>query len=312
MAATAIFEETLESQSYRSSGDREKGARKVKSRLTLADIFSSEELKEENFTRPRWWSEGASYTTLRRPEGKRSDEGEGGAAKAREIHWHDAATGESRCVVTTARLTPQGADAPLTIDGYSFSEDRTKLLILTNAKKVWRLKTRGDYWGLDLKGGSLRRLGGAEAGAASLMFATFSPDGARVAFVRENNLYVQDFATLEVTALTSDGSDTVINGTFDWVYEEELRLRNGFRWSPDGQSIAYWQIDQSEVPVVHLINNTDGLYPSVTSIPYPKAGQTNPSARVGVIPVGGGATLWIDVPGDPREHYIAGLDWIEA
>lgn len=301
------------------------------SKLTLEAIFSSKEFKDENFTRPRWWSEGSNYTTLQEleadePEQDEDSEGESEngdelraeqakeeqeKTKIREVHWHDAATGESQLLVSADQLTPANAKAPLPIDGYALTDDRQKILIFTNAKKVWRLKTRGDYWVLDLADGSLKQLGGAEAAEATLMFATFSPDGKNVAYVRENNLYVQDLADLQVTALTTDGSKNIINGTFDWVYEEELKLRNGFRWHPDSQSIAYWQLDQSGVPVVNLINNTAELYPKLIPIPYPKTGETNPSARVGVVAASGGDTRWIDVPGDPREHYIADLGWIK-
>ena len=103
------------------------------------------------------------------------------------------------------------------------------------------------------------------------MFATFSPDCTRVAYVRGHNIYVQDLTNTTpscsgIVQLTADGSDTVINGTFDWVYEEEFSLYCGFRWNPDGQSIAYWQLDQTDVSIVHLINNTDSLYPTLTPI----------------------------------------------
>ena len=290
------------------------------SKLTLEAIFSNKEFKDENFSRPRWWNEGSNYTTLQKavdtpaPEDG-SGEGsgsEGRGAQIREIHWHDAATGESQLLVSAGQITPTDSDTPLSIDDYQLSDDRKKVLIFTNSKKVWRYKTRGDYWVLDLEAGSLLQIGSADAPEATTMFATFSPDGTKVAYVQSNNLYAQDLNSLEVIALTSDGSETIINGTFDWVYEEELKLRNGFRWSPDSQSIAYWQLDQSGVPVVNLINNTDELYPRLIPIPYPKTGQTNPSARVGVISAGGGETKWLDVPGDPREHYIADLDWIKT
>lgn len=119
------------------------------------------------------------------------------------------------------------------------------------------------------------------------MFAAFSPNGSKVAFVREHNLYVQDLRSMEVTSLTADGSPQIINGTFDWVNEEELGLRDGFRWSPDGQFIAYWQTDTSGVRDFLLINNTDGLYSQVQTIPYPKAGELNSAVRVGVVSVEG-------------------------
>ena len=98
--------------------------------------------------------------------------------------------------------------------------------------------------------------------------------------MRENNLYVEDLATGRISQLTRDGSKRIINGTFDWVYEEELDLRDGWRWSPDGRSIAYWQLDTEGVPDYYLINDTDSLYPKITTIQYPVAGETNSAGRV--------------------------------
>ena len=143
------------------------------------------------------------------------------------------------------------------------------------------------------------------------MFAKFSPDGRRVGFVRENNLYVEDLASGAVTPLTTDGSRTMINGTFDWVYEEELmnNYADGWRWSPDGQSVAYWQLNADSVRNFDLINNTDSLYSRVIAVQYPKVGEANSAARIGIVPAGGGPTRWLEIEGDPREHYIPRMDW---
>ena len=143
------------------------------------------------------------------------------------------------------------------------------------------------------------------------MFAKFSPDGSRVAYVRANNIYVERLETGTVTPLTRDGSTTTINGTSDWVYEEELDVRDGFRWSPDGQRIAYWQFDSTGVEMFTLINDTAALYPAITRIPYPKAGTTNSAVRIGVVSAGGGADTWMNMPGDPRDNYLARLDWLD-
>ena len=110
--------------------------------------------------------------------------------------------------------------------------------------------------------------------------------------------------------LTKDGSRTRINGTFDWVYEEELSLRQGFRWSPDGQSLAYWQIDSSGVPEYPMLDTAAGLYPKVVPVQYPRTGQKNSAARVGVVSATGGQTRWLDIPGDPRQNYIVRMEWI--
>ena len=125
----------------------------------------------------------------------------------------------------------------------------------------------------------------------------------------QNNLFVQSLDNLRITQLTTDGSDTLINGTSDWVYEEEFDLRNGFRWSPDGKCIAYWQFDTSGVREFKLINNTDALYPKITSYAYPKVGETNSACRVGVVEASGGSTRWFRPNADPRNHYIPEMEW---
>jgi dipeptidyl-peptidase-4 len=268
--------------------------------LTLERLFDSRDFQLERFG-PARWLDSSSYTTL---EATSPAGGSGG----RQIVRHDARTGAPRVLVTAGQLTPAGEPEPLAVDDYQWSADGSKLLVFTNTRRVWRQNTRGDYWLLDLKGGGLRKIGGG-AKPSTLMFAKLSPDATRVAYVRERNLYVEDLATGAITPLTRDGSDVVINGTFDWVYEEELDLRDGFRWSPDGRWIAYWRLDASGVGVFHLINNTDALYPALIPIPYPKVGTTNSEARVGIVSAAGGETTWLAVPGDPRNHYIARMDW---
>ena len=225
--------------------------------------------------------------------------------------WRQITSYPCEGLVAASALTPKGATAPLDVQDYSWSPEGRMLLVFTNTKPVWRLNTRGDYWVLDRKSGGLRQLGGREAKPSTLMFAKFSPDGGRVAYVRENNLYVEDLGSGGITALTTDGSPTLINGTFDWVYEEELMnyYADGWRWSPDGRSIAYWQLNADRVKNFNLIDNTDSLYSRVTPVQYPKVGQENSAARVGIVPAAGGATRWLDIEGDPREHYIPRMDW---
>jgi len=265
--------------------------------LSVERIFASADFRAERSGAVRWLDDSA-YTAV---------EAAGGGG--REIVRYDAGSGRRSVLVSVAQLTPRGASAPLEVEDYDWSADHRKLLVFTNSARVWRANTRGDFWVLDLASGALQRLGGRGAAPSSLQFAKFSPDGRRVAYVRANNLYVETPATGRIVALTRDGSTTTINGTFDWVYEEELYLRDGFRWSPDGTRIAYWQLDASGVRDFLLINNTDSLYSFVTPIQYPKAGTTNSAARVGVVAASGGATTWLRIPGNPREHYLARMDW---
>ena len=274
------------------------------SRLTLERIFGEEKVTVERYGPARWLADGSGYTTL---------EASGEDEKAKEIVRYDPATGERSVFVAATSLVPDEADEPLTIDDYSWSDDGRRLLIFTNTKKVWRRNTRGDYWLLDIGSGRLRQLGGA-AEESSMMFAKLSPDGTKVAWVdfEQKDLYVQDLGALEVKRLTNDEGDHIINGTSDWVYEEEFGLRDGFRWSPDGSHIAYWQFDSEGVETFNLINNTDTLYPALTPIPYPKVGTANSACRFGVIPAGGGNTTWFEPDGDPRQHYIPKMGWAES
>lgn len=220
-----------------------------------------------------------------------------------------SAAGEDITVLASStELVPDFRKEPLVVDDWTLSPDRRWLLLFTDSRRVWRANTRGDYWLFDLQSRQLRQLGG-RATSSTLMFATFSPDSTRIAYVRHNDLYMEDLRNGVLTRLTRDGSPTLINGTFDWVYEEELGLRNGFRWSPDGRHIAFWQLDSSLVPEFVLVDQTSELYPQLQRFPYPKAGEINSAARLAVIPAGGGPTTWIDLPDSPRDNYPARMEW---
>ena len=212
-------------------------------------------------------------------------------------------------ILSKQQLTPSGSSDPLHFSYYNFSSDQQKVLLFTNTKRVWRLNTKGDYWMLDRKSGSLTQIG-KNFPASSLMFAKFSPDGNSIAFVSWNNIYVEDLATSQVKALTTDGSVTIINGTFDWAYEEEFYCRDGFRWSPDSKKIAYWQIDASSIKKYYLINNTDSIYSRVIPIEYPKVGQKPSSCKIGVVNISDAKTTWMNIPGDPSQNYIVRLEFI--
>ena len=264
----------------------------------LDALFNRHIYDPKPFGPARWLDDGKEYTTV---------EPSAIIKGAQEIVKYDTATGTRSVLVSAARLVPAAGGSPLAIDDYFWSSDKKQLLLFTNAKKVWRARTRGDYWTYDLASGRMQKLGGTAA-PSSLMFATFSPDGRSVAYVRANNIYVQDLASSRIRQLTSDGSADIINGTTDWVTEEEFGLRDAFRWSPDSHSIAYWQFDQSGVGEFTLINDTAEEYPQLTRYKYPQPGTTNSAVRVGVVSVAGGETRWVKLAGEPRNHYIARMD----
>jgi len=256
-------------------------------KLTLEDIYARNTYQSKGVGQIRWMKDNKRYSKLE------SNQAIGGE----DIVVYDAKSGLRTVLVRAEQLIPSGAGSPLDVANYTWSEDNRKLLVFTNTRKVWRQNTRGDYWVLDLKSGKLSQLGlGLEE--ATLMFAKFSPDGSRVAYVSINNIYSEELATGTINRLTLDGGDNIINGTFDWVYEEELGCQDGFRWSPDGKDIAYWQSDTRGVGTFYMINNVDSNYSKPIPLPYPKVGTANSAVKVGVVSAAGGETKWFPIPGD--------------
>lgn len=219
---------------------------------------------------------------------------------------------EQRHVVDRNALYSAGNNAGLSnIKDFQISEDGAKVLLYTNSMKVWRYETRGNYYAADLKTNKIVQIG-KDKPASSLMFAKFSPDGSKVAYVSGHNLYVDDLTTGTSKALTTDGTDRLINGTFDWAYEEEFDCRDGFRWSPDGKSIAYWQIDASKIKNFLMINNTDSIYSYTIPVEYPKVGEDPSSCKVGIVDISTAKTNWLKIPGDQVQNYIPRMEWIPA
>ena len=195
---------------------------------------------------------------------------------------------------------------------FQLSTDGKLALIYTNAQKVWRYPTRGDYWLLNLATGDLKQMGKGRP-AATLQFAKFSPDNKKVAYVSERNIYSEDLATGTIKKLTSDnGTKKLINGTFDWVYEEEFSCRDGFRWSPDSKTIAYWQIDANKIRDYYMLNTTDSVYSKVIPVEYPKVGEPPSPARIGVVNISTAQTKWMKVPGEPNQNYLIRMEWGNA
>ena len=269
------------------------------SRLTLEDIYRNRTYRTNGFGPVRWMKDNTGYSALE------TNASVGG----KNIVRYDAVTGGKEILVDAKQLINAGAKVPLNIDNYEWSDDNTKLIVFTNTQKVWRYNTKGDYWVLDLKSGVLFQLG-KKLPPATLMFAKFSPDAKQVAYVCDLNIFVEDIYTHKITQLTFDGGNNIINGTFDWVYEEELDCRDGFRWSPDSKHIAYWQSDTKGVGTFYLINNVDSNYSKPIPLPYPKVGTTLSAVKLGVVATIGGKTKWFSIPGDSRNNYLARMDFI--
>jgi dipeptidyl-peptidase-4 len=270
-------------------------ARAQQDRLTVERIFSAD-FRLRSLPESRWMANGQRYSYVEERDGVTS------------IVAEDAQTGAKTVLVDGSRLVPAGQGKAIEIEEYDWSADERKVLIFTNSQPVWRQNTKGQFYVWDLAAQRLTAVSGAPGWQ---QFAKLSPDGTRVGFVRDNDLWVSDLATGRETRLTRDGSETVINGTFDWVYEEELDLRDGWRWSPDGARIAFWRIDDGPVQSFTWMRDTGGSYSQPVALRYPKAGSPNPKARVGVVETATARTTWIDT-GPDSSVYLARMEWAES
>lgn len=267
--------------------------------LTLERIFKSSDFRSQSFGPAKWLEDGKAYTTL---EPSTNYKGK------KDIVEYDAKTGDRQVLLEASNLIPSDSEEPLRVKNYSWSYNKELLLVYTNVQRVWRDSTRGDYWIKNLKTGTLRQLGKGLP-PSSLMFAKFSPDDTRVAYVSGHNIYVEQVEGGQITALTSEGTETLINGTFDWAYEEEFQIQDGFRWSPDGTRIAFWQLDASDIRDFLMINTTDSAYSYTIPVQYPKVGEDPSSCRIGVVKAVGGETTWVPVPGNSKQNYLPRMMW---
>ncbi len=270
--------------------------------LTVDRIYTGKDFEADRLPSSKWIDGGEAYTTI--------DDNED-IEDGYDIVKNNTLTGERDVLVSADKLVPQGEEKPLEIKDYQWSENGRYVLISTNTRKFRRRESFGDYWLLNLENDKLKQIG-TKAPSQSLMYAKFSPDSKKIAYMYENNIYVETIRNNEVKQLTSDGDEYIVNGTGDWVYEEELGLRDAFLWSPDSKRIAYWQSDTEGVGTFYMMDNTADIYSEPVALQYPKAGTTNSSVRVGSVKASGGRTTWFKVEGDPRQHYIARMQWAES
>ncbi len=287
--------------------------------LTVERIFRSRDFIAQGLPFVQWMKDGRSYLSVKTDIG--------GTALVKV----DAVTG-AETVLLPAGALKDANGTPLDVEDVTLSADESKALIFHSSVRVWRTNTRGVYHVVDFATKSVTPLvnlptmatskpsagpsflaSGLASGAADpnlQMFAKLSPDGGKVAFGRANDLWVKDLRTGSETRLTIDGSDDIINGTTDWVYEEELGLRDAFRWSPDSRRLAFWRFDQSGVRAYPIVDDM-GTYPTVSTLRYPKAGEANSRVTIHVIGADGNDRHALSV-GPDTGQYLTRMEWIDA
>lgn len=261
-------------------------------RILLIFICAAQFAIAQNRGKINWTADGNAYTKV----------------KDGNIIQVDPVTDEETIVVSKTKIIDPATNKALLPQSYEFNGNYTRVLIFTNTVKVWRYNTMGDYWLYDILADKLTKLGKGLA-AQSLMFAKFSPDEKSVGYVSEHNIYTEDISSGEITKLTKDGTRKLINGTFDWAYEEEFGCRDGFRWSPDGNLIAFWQVDATKIRDYYMLNTTDSNYSKVIPVEYPKVGEDPSAVKIGVVNVNTKRVKWMNIEGDPQQNYLPRMEW---
>ncbi|GAB2724280.1 peptidase S9 [Hymenobacter frigidus] len=257
--------------------------------LTLEDIWAKPTFRAAAVPGFNWMNDGRYYSAL----------------DAGSLVQYEVTTGKAvQTLVTAAELQLPGTDKPLAVDGYSFNANEQKILFTTATEPIYRRSARASYYVFDR---GTKKLTPLSAGGKQ-GYATYSPDGQRVAFTRDNNVYVTDLATMQETAVTTNGvKNNLINGSTDWVYEEEFGFAQGFFWSPDSKQIAYYTFDESQVPEYDM-QEWGELYPKENRFKYPKAGEKNSVVSVSSYDVASARTNKMDV-GPVADQYIPRVMW---
>lgn len=218
-----------------------------------------------------------------------------------EIRAYNPDSEEDVLIFSAAELTFPGSDDPFTYQSFQWAADSKHLLFETNFRPIYRRSGIADYYFYSIANKSLE-LVAKDAGTAEL-----SPDGSKVGFQRDNDLFYYSFETGEEVRLTDDGQDHVFNGKFGWVYEEEFGLAQAWSWSHDSRYIAFWQEDERDVPVFQM-TNYEGQHAEYVKIRYPKVGDTNPVVKIGVVDTKTGDRVWMDIP-EEDEFYVPRIYW---
>ncbi len=245
-----------------------------KKAVTLEDVFKKGSFNQRSVYGINWMKDGQFYSSqVTDPVSRRP-----------QVVKINIATGE------TVETLIDGAKIGLSFRGYTFNADESKALLTAETESIYRRSSKSVYYVYDLKTQSLKQLMDGE----KISYATFSPDNSKLAFTKDNDLYYIDLNTDKVTQVTTDGEwNNIINGSADWVYEEEFSMAQAFAWSPDGQKLAFMRFDESEVKEYNM-QLWGELYPEDYKFKYPKAGEKNVDIEIRVHHLNDGKTVTLD------------------
>ncbi|MEK6651106.1 MAG: DPP IV N-terminal domain-containing protein, partial [Bacteroidota bacterium] len=265
--------------------------------FTVQELYAPGKFSSRGFGGARWLKDGKRFVTTDLDT----------ATRTTNLMIVDAASGGRSLFLDGSKLTT-GSDAqPIRLGAYALSSDESKVLVAGPAPEkqyLSRLQPAGDLYVYDILAKTFSRLTSA---GVEQWNQKFSPDGSAVAFVRGNDIYLVDLASGREQRITTDGTENVINGKFDWVYEEEFGISDGFQFSPDGMRVAFWRLDQTRVPSFRMVDHAS-LRSDDVVMKYPKAGDPNAIVQVGIIDLASGNRVWVDL-GANDDIYVPRMTW---
>lgn len=266
-------------------------------KITLEDIWIDHTFREKSVRGVNWMHDGQYYSSM--------ETGFWGDLEITNIVKYDITTGEMvDTIVKGYELVPEGEYLSINFDSYQFSRDESKILFATEKEPIYRRSTKAGYYVYSISDKKLAILSRGEKQS----YATFSPDGSKVAFTRDNNLYYVDLNTMNEMQITTTGEwNKIINGSTDWVYEEEFEFAKAFFWSPDNKKIAYYTFDESRVKEYNM-QKWGTLYPADYKFKYPKAGEDNSIVTISIYDIEKDKTVQIDI-GIEKDIYIPRIKW---
>lgn len=266
-----------------------------KKQLTLEDIFLNKKYAAAKIENIQWLPNGTAFTFTKVDSGN----------NLLNIFKYEVETGKTSLLLSGSDLLYN--DVPVRMSSYKWTDDGKRLLIEGPEKEIWRHSRQAPFYLYQVERKKISALGN---NSPNLRNVKLSPDGKMAAFVRNHNIYLADLETVEEKKLTFDGNENILNGEFDWVYEEEFEIADGFQFSPDGSKIAFWRFDQSRVKEFYLVDELP-VYNKISPLKYPKTGEKNSIVKIGVLDLQSGSTIWIDT-GTEDDIYLPRIYWTNS
>ncbi len=259
--------------------------------ITMDDLWKNNTFKSKDVPGFRAMKDGIHYTQIDR-EGKNMF-----------IRVYNLETGKQESTIFESNKVDFGNIKDLSLESYTLSKDEKKMLLFANSEYIYRHSAVQWVFVYDIEKGKAELVYNEK-----MMHATLSPDGKKVAFVKDNNLFIKDLERNTADKITTDGEkNKIINGNCDWVYEEEFSFTRAFDWSGDGKYLAYYRFDESKVPE-YTLPKYNGLYPEQYTYKYPKAGERNSVVQIKICNVQTKQTI-VPFLGNETDIYIPRIKW---